>query len=121
MAASSFCLRNRERTARRPHMENAHLRMGKLKFVRQTRDTITEVSLHMDRLVAEKPAEPRSAVQIHLVSVFGGDQEVGAIAAAIADEQRLQISLPGGTELFGLLGEKPVMYRASLQIPCRKR
>ena len=36
-------------------MENAHLRMGKLKFVRQTRDTITEVSLHLDRLVAEKP------------------------------------------------------------------
>ena len=61
-------------------MENAHLRMGKLKFVRQTRDTITEVSLHMDHLVAEKPAEkpaePRSAVQIHLVSVFGGDQEL---------------------------------------------
>lgn len=106
-------------------MENAHLRMGKLKFVRQTRDTITEVSLHMDRLVAEKPAEkpaePHSAVQIHLLSVFGGDQEVGAIAAAIADEQRFQISLPGGTELFGLLGEKPVMYRASLQIPGRKR
>ena len=76
-------------------MENAHLRMGKLKFVRQTRDTITEVSLHMDRLVAEKPTEPRSAVQIHLVSVFGGDQEMGAIAAAIADEQRFQISLPG--------------------------
>src|ERR1700730_4038218 len=125
MAASSFCLRNRERTARRPHMENAHLRMGKLKFVRQTRDTITEVSLHMDRLVAEKPAEkpaePRSAVQIHLLSVFGGDQEVGAIAAAIADEQRFQISLPGGAEMFGFLGEKPVMYRASLQIPGRKR
>src|SRR6266699_3567061 len=122
MAASSFCLRSREKTAaRRPHMENAHLRMGKLKFVRQTRDTITEVSLHMDRLVAEKPAEPRSSVQIHLVSVFGGDQEVGAIAAAIADEQRFQISLPGGTEFFGFLGEKPVMYRASLQIPGRKR
>ena len=102
-------------------MENAHLRMGKLKFVRQTRDTVTEVSLHMDRLVAEKPTEPRSAMQIHLVSVFGGDQEVGAIAAAIADEQRFQISLPGGTELFGHLGEKPVTYRASLQIPGRKR
>jgi hypothetical protein len=102
-------------------MENAHLRIGKLKFVRQTRDTITEVSLHMDRLVAEKPAEPRSSVQIHLVSVFGGDQEVGAIAAAIADEQRFQISLPSGAELFGFLGEKPVMYRASLQIPGRKR
>src|SRR6202521_578443 len=122
MAASNSSLRSREKTAaRRPHMENAHLRMGKLKFVRQTRDTITEVSLHMDRLVAEKPAEPRSAVQIHLVSVFEGDQEVGAIAAAIADEQRFQISFPGRAELFGFLGEKPVMYRASLQIPGRKR
>jgi hypothetical protein len=40
-------------------MENGHLRMGKLKFVRPTRDTITEVSLHMDHLIAEKPTEPR--------------------------------------------------------------
>jgi len=95
--------------------------MGKLKFVRQTRDTITEVSLHMDRLVAEKPTDPRSATQLHLISVFGGDQEVGAVAAAIADEQRFQISLPDGAEFFGYLGEKPVVYRASLQIPGRKR
>lgn len=102
-------------------MQNAHLRMGKLKFVRQTRDTITEVSLHMDRLVAERPTDPRSAVQLHLISVFGGDQEVGAVAAAIADEQRFQISLPDGAEFLGYLGEKPVVYRASLQVPGRKR
>ena len=95
--------------------------MGKLKFVRQTRDTITEVSLHMDRLVAEKPTDSRSATQLHLISVFGGDQEVGAVAAAIADEQRFQVSLPDGAEFFGHLGEKPVVYRASLQIPGRKR
>lgn len=102
-------------------MQNAHLRMGKLKFVRQTRDTITEVALHMDRLVAEKPTDPRSATQLHLISVFGGDQEVGAVAAAIADEQRFQVGLPDGVEFFGHLGEKPVVYRASLQIPGRKR
>ena len=102
-------------------MQNAHLRMGKLKFVRQTRDTITEVSLHMDRLVAEKPADSRSATQLHLISVFAGDQEVGAVAAAIADEQRFQISLPDGAEFLGYLSEKPVVYRASLQIPGRKR
>jgi hypothetical protein len=75
--------------------------MGKLKFVRQTRDTITEVSLHMDRLVAEKPAEPRSAVQIHLVSVFGGDQEVGAIAAAIADEHAFRSACLAGPSYSG--------------------
>ena len=43
------------------------------------------------------------------------------MAAAIADEQRFQISLPGRAELLGFLGEKPVMYRASFQIPGRKR
>ena len=103
-------------------MQNAHLRMGKLKFVRQTRDTITEVSLHMDRLVAEKPTDPRTAVQIHLVSVFGGDQEIGAIAAAVSDGQRFEVSLPDdGPELLGSLGEKPVSYRASIQVPGRKR
>lgn len=102
-------------------MQNAHLRMGKLKFVRQTRDTITEVTLHMNRLVAEKPTDPRTAVQIHLASVFGGDQEIGAIAAAVADAQRVQVSLPSGPELFGYFGEKPVTYRASLQLTGRKR
>jgi len=95
--------------------------MGTLRFVRQTRDTITEVSLQMDRMVAEKPTDSRSATQLHLISVFGGDQEVGAVAAAIADEQRFQISLPDGAEFFGHLGEKPVVYRASIQIPGRKR
>jgi hypothetical protein len=102
-------------------MENAHLRMGKLKFVRQTRDTITEVSLHMNRLVAENPPDSRTAVQIHLVSVFGGDQEIGAVVAAIADGQRFQIAVPDGSEFLGYLGEKPVTYRASLSIPGRKR
>ncbi len=102
-------------------MENAHLRMGKLKFVRQTRDTITEISLHMNRLVAEKPTDSRTTVQIHLASVFGGDQEIGAVSAALADEQRVQFSLPGGPEIFGYFGEKPVTYRASLQIAGRKR
>jgi hypothetical protein len=102
-------------------MQNAHLRMGKLKFVRQTRDAITEVSLHMDRLVAEKPTDARTAAQIHLVSMFGGDQEIGAAAAAVVDGQRVQVSLPGATEFFGYLGEKAVMYRASLQIAGRKR
>ena len=37
-------------------MENAHLRMGKLTFVRQTKDSITRVTLHLERLVAEAPA-----------------------------------------------------------------
>lgn len=83
-------------------MENAHLRMGKLTFVRQTRDSVAHVSLHLDRLVAEPAKEAHGAAQFHFVSIFGGDQEVAAFAAAIADGQRLQASA-FGTEIVGSL------------------
>ena len=101
-------------------MKNAHLRMGKLTFVRQTRDTITDVSVHLDRLVAEPPPDSRTSTDLHLVSVFGGDQEIGATIAAAHEGLRFQIGI-GGQEFIGSLGEKPVVYRASLQIPGRKR
>jgi hypothetical protein len=34
-------------------MQNAHLRMGTLTFVKQTRDTVTDVTVHLNQLVAE--------------------------------------------------------------------
>ena len=101
-------------------MHNAHLRMGTLTFVRQTRDTMTSVSVHLDRLIAEPPADPRRETSLHLVSVFGGDQEMGAVVAAVHEGMRFQIEA-GALVLMGTLGEKPVVCRASLQIPGRKR
>ena len=101
-------------------MKNAHLRMGKLSFVRQTRDTITDVSVHLDRLVAETPPDSRTSTDLHVISIFGGDQEVGATIAAAHEGLRFQIGI-GGQEFIGSLGEKPIVYRASLQIPGRKR
>lgn len=101
-------------------MENAHLRMGRLQFVRQTKDHTTNVSLHLDRLIAEPPAERTGSTSLHLLSVFGGDQEIGAIAAAAMDEQRFIVHF-NGEEFVGTLGEKPILYRASLSIPGRKR
>lgn len=101
-------------------MQNAHLRMGKLTFVKQTRDTITDVSVHLNRLVAERPADQRLASALHLVSVFGGDQEIGAVTAAAHEGLRFEIRV-ADVHLYGTLGEKPVIYRSSLQIPERKR
>lgn len=101
-------------------MENAHLRIGKLTFIRQTRDTITNVSVHLHRLVAEPPTDPRTSTQIHLVSAFGGDQDIGATIAAALEGLRFQIAF-GEQDLIGSLGEKPAVYRASLQVPGRKR
>lgn len=101
-------------------MQNAHLRMGKLTFVRQTRDTITNVSVQLDRVVSEMPPDSRTAMDLHLVSIFGGDQEIGATVAAAHEGLRFQLAV-GMQEFIGSLGEKPVVYRASLQIPGRKR
>jgi hypothetical protein len=101
-------------------MENAHLRMGKLTFVRQTRDTITNISLHLNRLVAEPSREAHTCAALHLVSVFGGDQEIAAVAAAAHEGLKFQLTL-GRKEFMGTLGEKPILYRASLQIAGRKR
>lgn len=100
-------------------MDNAHLRMGKLKFVKQTRDTITEVSVFVERVVAE-PVSDRSDTTLHLISAFGGDQEIGAVIAAAQEGLRFEVEFQGH-RFVGTLGEKPTVYRASLQIPGRKR
>lgn len=88
--------------------------------MRQTRDTVTNVSIHLHRLVAERAPEPHASAQLHLVSAFGGDQEIGATVAAALEGLRFQIAV-GGEEFIGGLGEKPAIYRSSLQIPGRKR
>ena len=100
-------------------MENAHLRFGKLKFIKQTRDTITDVAVHLERLIAEVPPE-RGETAFHLVSVFGGDQEIGAVIAAAQEGLRFQVEWQG-RQIIGTLGEQPTVFRASLQIPGRKR
>ncbi len=101
-------------------MQNAHLRMGKLTFVRQTRDTVTNVSAHIERLIAEPPQNSTTVTDVHLVSVFGGDQEIGAMLGAVHEGLRFQIGI-GAREFTGSLGEKPTVYRASMQVPGWKR
>lgn len=100
-------------------MENAHLRFGKLRFIKQTRDTITEVAVHLERMIAEIPPE-RGETAFHFVSVFGGDQEIGAVIAAALEGLRFQVEWQG-RQIIGTLGEKPTVFRASLQLPGRKR
>jgi hypothetical protein len=100
-------------------MKNAHLRIGKLTFVRQNRDTITNVTVGMNCLVAEPP-DSETAGTLHLISVFGGDQDIGAVLAAAHEALHFRVTT-GSMEFSGTLGEKPVIYRTSVEIPERKR
>lgn len=57
-------------------MQNAHLRLGQLEYARSSTSIKTNIRLHVDHYMGE-------AGQGHLLSLFGGDAEVGAVAAAI--------------------------------------
>jgi hypothetical protein len=101
-------------------MKNAHLRFGRLQFRRATRDTTLDVQVWLDRVIAEH-SDSSAPSHAHLISIFGGDQDAAAIAAAIVDNSVFQIS---GLELSHLsvrLGDDSQIFRGSLTVPGRRR
>jgi len=94
--------------------------MGTLQFKKVLRDTTIDVSVRMDRLIAEHEAEGRSA-RCHLLSVVGDDQEIAAIAAAISDEARFYATGPDFSRIMISLGKEAEVFRATINIPGRRR
>jgi hypothetical protein len=88
-------------------MQNAHLRLGRLEYVRHTEETNTHVSLYVDRYVGD-------GEQAHLLSVFGGDAEVGAIRAAIYERHAFTVTFPNGTRKTVQLGPDASCYNGSI-------
>ena len=101
-------------------MKNAHLRMGTLQFTKVLRDTTIDVSVRMDRLIAEHESGSNST-RCHLLSVVGNDQEIAAIVAAIADEARFYASAPELNRTMITLGKDAEVFRSSINIPGRRR
>src|SRR5260370_8307551 len=101
-------------------MKNAHLRMGSLRFNKVLRDTTIDITLRMGRMIAEHAADNRSA-QCHLLSLIGNDQEIAAIAAAIADDARFYASGPEINRLMITIGEGAEVFRSSINVPRRRR
>ncbi|MCL5744647.1 MAG: hypothetical protein M1541_12090, partial [Acidobacteria bacterium] len=101
-------------------MKNAHLRFGNLQFTKVLRDTTIDITVRMDRMIAEHDAENRSA-RCHLLSVIGNDQEIAAIAAAISEEARFYASGPEVNRLMISLGKEAEVFRGSITVPGRRR
>ena len=94
-------------------MQNAHLRLGLLEFVRFTEKTSTRIRVRVDRYIGEDG-------QAHLVSVFGNDSDIGAITAAVHEKASFSVSFPDGETKEVSLGEKAACYRGSMSLPGRK-
>lgn len=89
-------------------MENAHLRLGRLEYRRSGEKDKSLLWLHVDRYVGDKE-------QGHLLSAFGNDAEVGAIAAAIFEDHFLEVIPPDGGKSKIRFGKHPACYKGMLK------
>jgi len=96
-------------------MKNAHERFGRLVYRRHTEKTATNLRVFLDAFVGEDRGKA------HLISVVGGDVEIGALAAAFANGDSFTVVDLYGAESIVSLGEKPLSFRGSIVVPGRKR
>jgi hypothetical protein len=95
-------------------MENAHLRLGLLEYVRFTEKVSTRIRLRVDRYIGEDR-------QAHLLSIFGNDSDVGAITAAIHEKATFSITFPNGAGKEVEFGEHASCYKGAVSLPGRKQ
>jgi hypothetical protein len=101
-------------------MQNAHERFGELEFTKRTKDATTRVRVYVDRAVLEPAENEQGQAVAHFISMIGGDSEIGALWAAVAEGALFQIRLPGH-EATITLGPEAQCFRGSVMVPGRKR
>lgn len=101
-------------------MQNAHERFGLLEFTKRTKDSTTRVRVHVDRAVLEPARNEQGQASAHLISMIGGDSEIGALGAAVAEGALFQIRLPGCAAIAASLGPEAQCFRGSVIVPGKK-
>ena len=99
-------------------MKNAHERYGVLEYTRRIKDTTTRIRLHLDRFIGE--VESNGNCKAHLISVIGGDSDVGAIWAAVVEQNLFTVEAPGFDPRSASLGEDAQCFRGTISIAGRK-
>ncbi len=102
-------------------MKNAHLRIGQLEFTKWTQGKGTRFRVYLDRLIAEPASSQGATAPAHLISVFGNDSEIAAIAAAVSCQESFRIEAPDVPETQVTLGNETQQFRSSFVLPGRKQ
>ena len=84
-------------------MQNAHERLGTLEFTKCMKDTTTRVRVCIDRVVLEPSQNEQGQASAHLISMIGGDSEIGAMWAAVTEAELFKVHLAGALALLLLL------------------
>jgi hypothetical protein len=99
-------------------MKNAHERFGVLEYTKRMKDTTTRIRLRLDRFIAEVDNERNC--KAHLISVLGGDSDVGAIWAAVIEQNVFTVEAPGIDSITVSLGEGAQCFRGTINIAGRR-
>jgi hypothetical protein len=99
-------------------MQNAHERFGVLEYTKRMKDTTTRIRLRLDRFIGEV-ADARNG-KAHLISVLGTDSDVGAIWAAVIEQNQFTVEAPGIEPVTATLGEDAQCFRETINIAGRK-
>ena len=99
-------------------MKNAHERFGVLEYTKRMKDTTTRIRLRVDRFVGEVDTE--GTCKGHLISVLGGDSDVGAIWAAVVEQNHFTVEAPGAEPLVITLGEGAQCFRGTINVGGRR-
>jgi hypothetical protein len=99
-------------------MKNAHERFGVLEYTKRMKDTTTRIRLRLDRFIGE--VEDGRNGKAHLISVMGGDSDVGAIWAAVIEQNHFTVEAPGIDSITVSLGEGAQCFRGTINIAGRR-
>jgi hypothetical protein len=99
-------------------MKNAHERFGVLEYTKRMKDTTTRIRLRLDRFIGE--VEDDRNGKAHLISVLGGDSDVGAIWAAVVEQNHFTVEVPGTEPLTTTLGDGAQCFRGTITVAGRK-
>jgi hypothetical protein len=99
-------------------MKNAHQRFGVLEYAKRTKDTTTRVRLRMDHFVGE--IERQGNGRAHLLSVLGGDSDVGAVWAGVNEHSVFTVEGTGSDPITVTLKEDAQCFRGTIAIAGRK-
>jgi hypothetical protein len=99
-------------------MKNAHERFGVLEYTKRMKDTTTRIRLRLDRFIGE--VDDKRNGKAHLISVLGGDSDVGAIWAAVVEQSLFAVEALGIEPLSAGLGEDAQCFRGTITVAGRK-
>ena len=99
-------------------MKNAHERFGVLEYMKRMKDTTTRIRVRLDRFIGE--VERAGEDKAHLISVVGGDSDIGAIWAGVVEQNCFMVEARGMDPVTASLGEDAQCFRGTITITGRK-